>query len=416
MNLSTQAYKGARDFYPEEMRQRKWMFGKWREVCEQFGYEEYDGPVLEPIELYTAKTSEEIVNRQTYSFTDRGDRQVVMRPEMTPTVSRMVAARRQELPYPVRLYSISNFFRYEQPQKGRSREFWQLNADLFGIEGIEADFEMILLADSLMKTFGATSEMYEIRVNSRKLLDKRIEAAGLKTDKELKEVIRLIDKRDKLSVETFRQQLAELINSPNDLISYIDKDGATADYEVLNEKLKTHHVDNVAFVGTIARGFDYYTDIVFEVFDKSPDNNRSMFGGGRYDGLVAEFGVEPVPTVGFAVGDITFMDFLKAHQLLPELKNEIDARVILIGDVFDKAQLAVSELRQNGLKLAIEPSGRKIDTQIKNAVKSGVRYVIFIGEQELSSNQFKLRDLKKGEEKSLSLEQIASTLSVRHTG
>jgi len=416
MNLSTQAYKGARDFYPEEMRQRKWMFGKWREVCEQFGYEEYDGPVLEPIELYTAKTSEEIVNRQTYSFTDRGDRQVVMRPEMTPTVSRMVAARRQELPYPVRLYSISNFFRYEQPQKGRSREFWQLNADLFGIEGIEADFEMILLADSLMKTFGATSEMYEIRVNSRKLLDKRIEAAGLKTYKELKEVIRLIDKRDKLSVETFRQQLAELINSPNDLISYIDKDGATADYEVLNEKLKTHHVDNVAFVGTIARGFDYYTDIVFEVFDKSPDNNRSMFGGGRYDGLVAEFGVEPVPTVGFAVGDITFMDFLKAHQLLPELKNEIDARVILIGDVFDKAQLAVSELRQNGLKLAIEPSGRKIDTQIKNAVKSGVRYVIFIGEQELSSNQFKLRDLKKGEEKSLSLEQIASTLSVRHTG
>src|SRR5437868_1893726 len=137
MSLSTQPYKGAKDFYPEDMRIRKWMFAKWREVCEQFGYEEYDGPVLEPLEIYTANTSEEIVNRQTYSFTDRGNRKVVMRPEMTPTVSRMVAARRQELAYPVRLYSISNFFRYEQPQKGRSREFWQLNADLFGVDGIE---------------------------------------------------------------------------------------------------------------------------------------------------------------------------------------------------------------------------------------------------------------------------------------
>lgn len=415
MSLSTQPYKGARDFYPEDMRLRSWMFGKWREVCELFGYEEYDSPTIEPLELYTAKTSEEIVNRQTYSFVDRGERKVVLRPEMTPTVSRLVAARRQELAYPVRLYSISNFFRYEQPQHGRSREFWQLNADLFGVKGVEGDFEMILLAHSLMKAFGATDEMYEIRVNSRELLNKRVESAGLKTGKDPKEVIRLIDKRDKMEAAEFRQQLSEVVENPDDLIGYIDKDGATADYGEMSQRLMSMGIQNVNFVGTIARGFDYYTDIVFEVFDKNPENSRSLFGGGRYDGLVAEFGVEPVPTVGFAVGDVTFQDFLKTHNLVTDLQTTVDARAIVIGDVYEASQKPISELRDKGVRLAVDNTGRKLDDQIRSAVKSGVRYAIFIGEKELASNQFKLRDLEKGEEKELSLDQIASTLNVRHT-
>ena len=175
MALSTKPYKGTRDFYPEDMRLRNWMFSVMRQACESYGYEEYDAPVLEPLDLYLSKTSEEVVNEQSYSFTDRGDRKVIMRPEMTPSVSRMVAGRRQELGYPLRLYSIANFFRYERPQKGRLREFWQLNADIFGIKSIEADIEIIMLADSIMKAFGAKPEMYEIRVNSRKLLNKRIE-------------------------------------------------------------------------------------------------------------------------------------------------------------------------------------------------------------------------------------------------
>lgn len=172
MSLNTQPYKGTRDFYPQDMRLRTFMFDKWRQVCRNFGYEEYDGPILEPLELYASKTSEEIVNDQSYNFTDRGGRKVIMRPEMTPTVSRMVAARRQELGYPLRLFSIPNCFRYERPQKGRLREFWQLNADLFGVEGIEADIEIIQLADALMKSFGANTGSYEIRINSRKLLNK----------------------------------------------------------------------------------------------------------------------------------------------------------------------------------------------------------------------------------------------------
>jgi histidyl-tRNA synthetase len=171
MALSTQPYKGARDFYPDDKRMQKYMFGKMREISERFGYEEYDAPILEPTELFASKTSQEIIDEQTYTFTDRGGRSVTIRTEMTPTVSRMVAGRRQELAYPVRWYSIPNFWRYERPQRGRLREFWQLNVDIFGFEGLEAEHETILLADQIMKAFGATEKMYSIKINSRQLID-----------------------------------------------------------------------------------------------------------------------------------------------------------------------------------------------------------------------------------------------------
>src|SRR5476649_1031719 len=171
MALSTQPYKGARDFYPEDKRIQKYIFAKLREVAERFGYEEYDGPILEPLEIYLAKTGEEIVSGQTYVFTDRGGRQVVIRPEMTPTVSRMVAARRQELAYPLRWYSIPNLWRYERPQAGRLREFWQPNFDLFGVAGIAGDHELIVLADGFWQAFGAKLDMYEIHLNSRQIIN-----------------------------------------------------------------------------------------------------------------------------------------------------------------------------------------------------------------------------------------------------
>src|SRR5579872_2116099 len=167
MALSTQPYKGTRDFYPEDKRVQKYMFGVLRRVAEGFGYQEYDAPVLEPIELYMSKTSEEIVVEQTFVFTDRGGRTVTMRPEMTPTISRMVAGRRQELAYPLRWYSIPNLWRYERPQAGRLREHWQLNVDIFGVPGLEADHEIILVADKILKAFGAKKDAYTIRVNSR---------------------------------------------------------------------------------------------------------------------------------------------------------------------------------------------------------------------------------------------------------
>src|SRR4051812_49054803 len=171
MALSKQPYKGARDFYPEDKRLQKYMFVKIRSVCERFGYEEYDAPLLEPTELYLSKGNQEIVDEQTYTFQDRGERSVTIRTEMTPTVSRMVAGRRQELAYPVRWYAIPNLWRYERTQRGRLREFWQLNVDIFGAAGVEAEHEIIFVADQIMKSYGARADMYGIQISSRQLVE-----------------------------------------------------------------------------------------------------------------------------------------------------------------------------------------------------------------------------------------------------
>lgn len=408
MSLSTKPYKGTRDFYPEDMRVRKWMFDTWRQVCESFGYEEYDGPILEPFELYAAKTSEEIVNDQTYSFTDRGDRKVVMRPEMTPTVSRMVAARRQELSYPLRMYSIPNCFRYERPQRGRLREFWQLNVDLFGVEGAAAEIEMVVVIDQLMKAFGATESMYEIRVNSRQLLNERIEQAGIKTTQ--KDVMRLIDAYDKLTAEDFSARLVDNVNNPQILVDFLQGSDTDPRMSELLNNLTAAGTNTARFVPTIARGFDYYTDIVFEVFDLNPENNRAMFGGGRYDGLVGELGAEPVPTVGFGMGDVTFQNFLESNGLLKDLPSETDVSVVVIGDVLLKAQQLAQELRSAGLNIAVDLSGRKADKQIKSADKKGVKTVLFIGEQEVETGQFKLKNLATGQEQLLDVAGIIREL------
>lgn len=424
MKLSTQPYKGTRDFYPEDMRVRKWMFDKWRQACESFGYEEYDGPILEPLELFASKTSDEIVNEQTYSFTDRGDRKVVMRPEMTPTVSRMVAAKRQELGYPLRLYSIPNCFRYERPQKGRLREFWQLNADIFGVEGIDADVEIILLADSIMKSFGAKAGQYEIHIGSRQLTD-WILGRILSTLDRKSEIIRVLDKRDKISEEDLKAQLDLImpgigkklveVFAVKDL-KYVDVDAPTKELNLISEQLKKAGV-KVAFDAGLMRGFDYYTDIVFEVFDTNPDNNRSMFGGGRYDGLVGQFGVEPVPTVGVAAGDATFMNFLVANKLIPEevKEPETDIYIATIGDVAADAQYIAGLLRYEGVNVAVDLSGKKLEKQIKTADKKGIEYVMFVGKDDIETGKYKLKNLWYDDEdlEADTIQNIAKMIDLR---
>jgi len=418
MNLPTQPYKGSRDFYPEDKRVQKYMFGVLREVVESYGYQEYDAPILEPFEVYAAKTGEEIVSEQLYSFEDKGGRKVAIRPEMTPSVSRMVAGRRQELAYPLRWYSIPNLWRYERPQRGRLREHWQLNVDLFGVEGLEGDMEIIQVADSILTSFGAQRSDYQIRVNSRARMQNLFDELSL-SDDERKLVTGLIDKKSKIDAAEFEQMFRDKLdeNKAAQLLAYLNDSTEPDGIAELVRGLKDIGVENVSYDRSIVRGFDYYTDIVFEVYDTDPENNRSMFGGGRYDGLVGLFGVEPVPTVGFGMGDVTLQNFLVSHGLLKskELALETDAAVILIGDIYGEAQKPLGELRAQGVRLAVDSSGRKLDAQIKNAVKSGVKYAIFIGEKELADNIYKLRDLEKGEEKALSLEQIASTLNVRRT-
>ncbi len=409
MNLSTQPYKGARDFYPGDKRLQNYMFSVMRSVVESYGYEEYDAPILEPLELYLSKTSEEIVSQQTYSFEDRGGRKVTLRPEMTPTVSRMVAAKRQELDYPLRWYSIPVNWRYERPQHGRLREFWQLNVDLFGIEGLAAEVEMIQIADDIMKAYGAKPEMYEIRINSRKLLNKRIDAASPRV--EANEVVRLIDGFEKLSKEDFMKKLSEVVDKPDALYEFLSSDGDSEELKDLRDKCGALGV-SVVVNHSLARGFDYYTDIVFEVFDKHPDNNRSMFGGGRYDGLVGLFGVGPVPTVGFGMGDVTLQDFLTAHKLLPKLTTETDLYIAILGDITDEAQPMVKQLRDGGLNVAVDFSGRKLDKQIKSALKKGINHVAFIGQHELSDDKLNLKDLLSGEEQ---LVDVKHTISIIKT-
>ena len=429
MALSTQPYKGARDFYPEDKRIQKYIFKTMRDVCEQFGYEEYDAPVIEPEELYLAKSSDEIVNEQTYVFTDRGDRRVVIRPEMTPTVSRMVAGKRQELAYPVRWYSIPNLWRYERPQRGRLREHWQLNVDIFGLPGLEAEHEMILVADGIMKTFGAKSDMYTIKLNSRKLVNALMfDVLGL-DETQAQTMIRLIDRMHKMDYGEFAGKVDGLfgpsqrdkgetdllldflkVSSLGELPEALQKLESVNEITKLVKLLETSKITNVRFDPTLMRGFDYYTDVVFEVFDNDPDNNRSMFGGGRYDGLVGLFGVEPVPTVGFGMGDVTLQNFLETHKLLPELQPETDAYVVLIGDVYAKAQKPIAELREMGLRLAIDASGRKADKQLKSALKKDIRYVIFIGEKELAAEQYPMKNLQTGVEEKHGLQRIVSTI------
>jgi histidyl-tRNA synthetase len=433
MSLSTQPYKGARDFYPEDKRLQKYMFKGMRTVAERFGYEEYDAPILEPLELYLAKSSQEIVDEQTYAFVDRGGRSMVIRPEMTPTVSRMIAAQRQELPFPMRLYSIPNLWRYERPQKGRLREHWQLNVDIFGVEGVEADHEIIVVADQIMKSYGARPDMYAIQLNSRKLTEELFGSYLGLDNTQRQTLIRLIDRIKKIPHETFVAQadailtptqresgvmenLLELLKArkPQDLPAGYDNHASVHDLKRLMTMLKDSRVTNVQFDITLMRGFDYYTDIVFEVVDTDPENNRSMFGGGRYDGLVGLFGVEPVPTVGFGMGDVTLQNFLESHELLPALSPETDAYVILVGDdMYEKAQHTLTELRTMGVNLAVDTTGRKLEKQIKAAVKKGLHYALFIGEAELASEQYKLRNLVDGTEETHSLQRIVSIVKDR---
>lgn len=426
--LSTASYKGARDYYPEDKRLQDYIFSVWRKVAQRYGYEEYSAPLLENIELYTNKTSDEIVNEQTYNFTDRGGRNVVLRPEMTPSVSRMVAARRQELGYPLRWFSIPDCWRYERPQRGRTRQFYQLNVDLFGVSTIDGDLEIISLADGIMKQFGADESMYQIKINSRKLIN-LIMNQYLELDAtQAKQMIQLFDRKEKMPAEDFVakareifstdkveigiQKLYQLIKAENlaDLPDAITDSQAVKEIQALFTLLSDHEIKAVTFDITLMRGFDYYTDIVFEVVDNDQENNRSMFGGGRYDGLVAAFGVEPVPTVGFGMGDAPIENFLTSHNLLPKLLPATQVYVVTVGDVLKEAKSVVKELREEDINVAVDLTDRKPEKQIKAALKLGVPYLLFIGEEELKNQKYILRKVEDQSEETLSADEIVKVL------
>jgi len=431
MPLSTKPYRGARDFYPEDNRLRKYIFSIWRKTVESYGYEEYDAPILEPLELYLAKTGEEIVNEQTYVFEDRGKRKVVIRPEMTPTVSRMVAAKRQELAYPLRWYSIPNLWRYERPQNGRLREHWQLNVDIFGVESSGAEIELINLICDIFKNFGAKESMFEIKLNHRGLID-FILSDYLKLSKtSIQKVSKLIDKLHKMEKTKFIESLDNSLSpkeiasgsveklmtilsvkSIKDLPSEVKNNDFALEIIEIEKKLKKQGINNALFDPSLMRGFDYYSGLIFEAYDKNPDNNRSMMGGGRYDGLVGLFGVAPVPTVGFGWGDVTLVNFLNGHHLLPKLGNELDIYATTIGQNIDKANTVIDKLRKSGINIALDLSKKKLADQIKTASKKQIKYVLIVGDKELASAKYVLRNLETSIEQVLTETELINKFKI----
>lgn len=411
--LSTESYKGVRDFYPEDMAVLRYIFGVWSETAESFGYERYDASILEPAELYRSKTSEEIVNEQTYTFIDRGDREVTLRPEMTPTVARMVAKKRRELSFPIRWYSIPNLFRYERPQKGRLREHYQLNCDLFGVEDYTADVELIALANQMLLNFGADSSMFEIRVNNRATMKAAYQALGITNEETIAKITRLNDRKRKIEKNEYAKELesivkdAELAKEITTMIEQTDP-GESKVVQALQEL----GIKNVILDRSLARGFDYYTGTIFEIFDVSDENNRSMLGGGRYDNLTTLFGGDAISGIGFGMGDVTMRDFLETHNLLtanvtaPEL-------VVIPADAAQnlEAQKIAQEFRSAGISVAVDMSSKKIGKKISDAADALSTYVLVFGEDELEKQTFTVKNLLEEQEYSGTLPKLVRKLS-----
>lgn len=431
--LSTDSYKGVRDFYPEDQVVQNYIFSTMRRVVESFGYVEYGASILEDTDIYRAKSGSEIVNEQTYSFTDRGGRDVTIRPEMTPTVARMVAKKRQELSFPLRWYSIPNLFRYERPQRGRLREHWQLNCDMFGVDSIHADAEIITVAYSIMKAFGAKDGDFVVRINNRLLLNAVLnDYLGLDTEKSYA-LTKLIDRKEKMPLEDFTEEAKKILGdktdllfkylnaaTPDDLPVELQETSGVQDLVKLISILQVRGVSGIKFDPTLVRGFDYYTGTVFEFFDVDPSNNRSLFGGGRYDDLVSLFDVDPVSAVGFGMGDVTIRDFLETHGLMPKLNSSTKVYICqllektqvssLKSQVLESAEDLASYLRQNGVNVAVDFTGRKVGSQIKTAEKQNIPYIICVGEEEASTKKFKLKNLEKHEEVEVEMEEMPKLL------
>ena len=403
--VSTESYKGVRDFYPEDQQFLNYLLATYRAVVERFGYVEYHASVLEPAELYRSKGAEnaELLNEQTYTFLDRGGREVTLRPEMTPTVARMVAARRRELGFPLRLYSVPNVFRYERPQKGRLREHWQLNVDLFGSRSRAADAEVIAVAYELMRTFGAEDTDFEIRIGSRTYLDALVRELGL-SEQDNKKLFGLLDRRAKMPAEAFVQELAAL-GVPQEKFSATE---VPEDARAVLNLLEEIGVVNATFDPGIVRGFAYYSGVVFEVFDTHPDNNRSLFGGGRYDNLPALFDDEPTPGVGFGMGDVTLHDFLAVRGLLPAYTPPTDVYLAVASPEAVPHALEVARgLREAGVNVAVDFGDKKLADQIKVASKHRIPFLIVVGQDEVASGTFVVRDLETGVEASRGREELA---------
>ncbi len=402
--LKTENYKGVRDFYPRDVFFQECIFETWKKTVKSFGFEEYNASLLENSEIYKAKTSEEIINNQTYSFIDRGDREVTLRPEMTPTLARMIAAKKRELSFPLRLYSIPNCFRYERPQRGRMREFWQLNVDILNVKNDKFyDIEIIKLINKILLNFKATSSDFTIKINSRTLLNSVYENYYEFNENEALTFQRLLDKKDKITQVEFSKEYEKITDKEYKDISDIDDKKVKKELSYINEIIevcKNTGITNIEFDQNIVRGFDYYTGIVFEVFDNDPENNRALFGGGRYSNLIDLFeSVKDdvnISGIGFGIGDVPMMNFLESRNLLPEFVNTTDILLGVISDnqkVIDYADMVATELRDQGKNVSINYDNKKVGDIMKITEKNGIKNVVIIGEKECEEKVYEIKEI-----------------------
>ena len=395
--MSERSLPGFRDFYPDEFAQRAWIMAKWREVARRFAFVEYDGPPLEPLDLYTRKSGDEIVG-QLYAFTDKGGREVALRPEMTPSFARMVGARANALRKPVRWFSIPQLFRYERQQKGRLREHFQLNVDIVGEADVTADAELVAVAIEMMRAFGLTHEDVRVRVSDRRLLQGWLEALGVVAEA-MPAVFAVIDKIDRQPAEVSYETLAEAGVSPQACsaivaVASIRFDALARALEGFADDAYTPHVEAFArfarhvqaltgdgdqwlqFDLSIVRGLAYYTGIVFELFDAKGEL-RAICGGGRYDTLLGALGGAELPALGFGMGDVVLGELLKARGLLPAASS--GAEFWVVGGPAhgtDDVMRVAAELRQRGFAVEFALRAQKPDKQHKAAQSAGTRYVV----------------------------------------
>jgi len=418
MKPTVQSVKGTRDYYPEEMAVRNFLYQTARRVSESFGYQEWDAPFLETIDLYAAKSGEELVKEQAFVFPDRGGDLITLRPELTPSLARLVAQRQKQLVYPLRWWTWGPCWRYERPQKGRTREFFQWNVDLIGVETPQADAEMVAIAATFLREAGLTGEQVNILVNDRKMVGAELE--GMQIPSALRQaVFRLIDRREKLSAPDWEANAGE-IGLTSGQIDGLKK--ILADEQLWRKSpelsacftliealgLKQY----VRYAPHIVRGLDYYTGIVFEAWDRDGEF-RAILGGGRYDNLVADVGGEALPAIGFAMGDLVISLALKKFGALPTDLGASPAKVLVT--LFDPTCLGSSfqvanQLRQAGIPTALYPEVSKLAKQFKYGDRMGMRAAIVIGPDEQAQKLATLKDLRTGEQKLVAQSELATAV------
>jgi len=434
LKFSTEPVKGMNDYYPSDLRELNWILGNIEDVMELYGYEEFETPLLEPIEIYAAKSSDELVNEQSFYIEMIKDVKLILKPELTPTLARMVAKKSQELKKPIRWYSVPRCYRYEQPQKGRRREFYQFNMDILGENKLYAELEIFNAVIDIFLEFGATSDQFQVFYNNRRFIDSVCDLIlNLPKDK-LQLVYKVLDKSDKMEESEFERfvldsfqdetivqgifklkestSLEDLLNKFEDIPEEFYKSRGYV--ELLNFNLllsEANITEYCTFSSSVVRGLDYYTGIVFEVFDTGKDNIRSIFGGGRYDDLLSIFSDEKISGIGFGMGVLMFSLFLKTYNLIPEEIKEKDyTDTIYIASINDNVSSYALKLarmvRGEDFPCVIDYKFKNLKNQLKKANELGVLIVLIIGPKEAENDKVSIKNMTTEEQSTIDIEDL----------